>query len=158
MITLSLALLLLFVVNLGTAFGAGLYEMRIVLPLWFHRSGNGDYEIDHRVMRQTDVGRKFWAMVTTLPLTLLTLINIFFAWQSQDPAHDWWLAASFLSLAERMTTFAFFIPTAIRMEQSDIKPLSNVNTVVSRWIRLNFVRNLATLVALLLTLRAVSLL
>lgn len=155
MTTLPLLLLLLFILNLGIAFGAGLYEMRIVLPLWFHRSDNGNYKIDHHLMRQTDVGRKFWAMVTTLPLTLLTLINLFLASKSQTPAHDWWLAACCLSLVERIGTFAFFIPTAIRMERSELKHLSDVNTVVGRWVRLNYVRNLVTLVALLLTLRTV---
>ncbi len=31
------ALLWLFVLNLGIAFGAGLYEQRIILPQWFSR-------------------------------------------------------------------------------------------------------------------------
>jgi len=158
MITLPIILLLLFVVNLGTAFGAGLYEMRIVLPMWFHRAADGQYEIDHGAMRQTDVGRKFWGMVTTAPLTLLTLANVFLAWQSHAPAHAWWLAAAFVALAERLGTLAFFIPTAIRIERSDLKPLPNTSDVVARWVQLNYVRNLFTLVALLLALRAMLLL
>jgi hypothetical protein len=158
MITLPTILLLLFVVNLGTAFGAGLYEMRIVLPMWFHRAADGQYEIDYRAMRQTDVGRRFWGMVTTAPLTLLTLINVFLAWQSHVPANTWWLAAAFVALAERLGTLAFFIPTAIRIERSDLKPLSNTSDVVSRWVQLNYVRNLFTLAALLLALRAILLL
>jgi len=158
MITIPVLILLLFIANLGTAFGAGLYEMRIVLPMWFHRAGGGRYEIDYQAMRQTDVGRRFWAMVTTVPLTLLTLANVFFAWQSQVPAHAWWLAAAFVALAERMGTLAFFIPTAIRLERSDLKPLANISDVVARWVQLNYVRNLLVLVALLLGLRALLLL
>ena len=145
-------------VNLGTAFGAGIYEMRIVLPLWFHRSADGSYSIDQRAMRQTDVGRKFWGMVTTVPLTLLTFGNLFLAWQSPAPVQAWWLAAATEALDERLATVVFFIPTAIRMERSDLKPLPNVDTVVTRWIQLNYIRNLFTLVALLLALRATLLL
>ena len=158
MLTLPIILLLLFIVNLGTAFGAGLYETRIVLPMWFHRAADGRYDIDHRAMRQTDVGRKFWGMVTTAPLTLLTLANIFLAWQSPSPAHAWWLAAAFVALAERLGTLTFFIPTAIRMERSDLKPLKNMSAVVSRWVQMNYVRNLLTLVAFFLALRALLLL
>lgn len=156
MITLPFILLFLFVLNLGTAFGAGLYEMRIVLPLWFRRSADGRYAINHRAMQQMDVGRKFWGMVTTLPLTLLTLASVFVAWQWQGPVHGWWLAATAVVLIERVGTFAFFIPTAIRMASSDVKPLEDVDGVVKRWVWLNYVRNLLTIVGFGLGLLAVG--
>jgi hypothetical protein len=51
----------LFVISLGVAFGAGIYEARIVIPQW----GN----IPPRAWPNT--GQMFWAYVTTVPLTLL---------------------------------------------------------------------------------------
>ena len=39
--TISTILLWLFVINLGVAFGAGLYEHRIVIPDWINADGSG---------------------------------------------------------------------------------------------------------------------
>jgi hypothetical protein len=72
-------LLWMFVVNLGIAFGAGLYEHRIVVPLWLSSSENGATHWHADVVRRDDTGRRFWALVTTMPLTLLTLANLFVA-------------------------------------------------------------------------------
>jgi hypothetical protein len=64
-------LLRLFVINLGIAFGAGIYEHRIVVPTWIDAT-NWHPEI----ARRDDTGRRFWGAVTTLPLTLLTIVNL----------------------------------------------------------------------------------
>ena len=69
-------LLWLFVLNQGIAVGAGLYEQRLVLPLWFVPSPVGP-RVDTDAMRRIDSGRRFWAFVTTGPLTLLTLVGLF---------------------------------------------------------------------------------
>lgn len=58
-------LLWLFVINLGIAFGAGLYEARVVIPSWRN--------LPPRAWPNTGV--LFWVYVTTVPLTLLTLAN-----------------------------------------------------------------------------------
>jgi hypothetical protein len=59
-------LLWLFVINLGIVFGAGLYELRIILPLWFTRADSG-VRVNSEAMRHSDVGRRFWAFVSTGP-------------------------------------------------------------------------------------------
>lgn len=69
-------LLWLFVINHGIAFGAGLYEQRVISPQWFSRSSVSGIRVDSAAMRGTDTGRRFWAFVTTVPLTLLTLANL----------------------------------------------------------------------------------
>ncbi len=51
--------------------------------MWFTRTANDQYAVNHGAMQQTDVGRKFWAFVTTVPLTLLTLANLFLALQGR---------------------------------------------------------------------------
>lgn len=75
----SMALLWLFVINLGIAFGAGLYEHRIVVSQWVTGSAQGGGRWDAEAVRRDDMGRRFWAFVTTGPLTLLTLANLFAA-------------------------------------------------------------------------------
>ena len=69
-------LLWLFVIDLGIAFGAGLYGERVILPQWFARSPEGGLRVNSQAMRQTDTGRRFWAFVTTVPLALLTLASL----------------------------------------------------------------------------------
>ena len=80
------ALLWLFIMNLGIAFGAGLYEQRIILPQWFNRSPESGLRVDSEAMRRTDAGREFWAYVTTVPLTLLTLAVL--SWPTSRKARD----------------------------------------------------------------------
>ena len=112
-------LLALFILNLGTAFGAGLYETKIVLPKWFHKSAGAGYSVNTAAMQELDSGRTFWAFVTTGPLTLLTLTNLIFAWQSNQPGQLWWLVATLITLLERISTFTFFIPTAIKFQKAE---------------------------------------
>jgi hypothetical protein len=150
-------LLWLFVMNLGIAYGAGLYEKRIVLPQWFSKSEESEFSVNSDAMRQTNTGLRLWAYVTTVPLTLLTLANLVVALQSQDPRHDWWLTAVVITLVERIGTFAFFIPTASRLMNAETVPAATVSTMVSRWVRLNYVRDALTLIGWLAALKTFSL-
>lgn len=60
-------LLWLFVINHGIAFGAGLYEQRIIRPQWFIGSSDSRLRVNIEAMRSTDTGRRFWTFVTTGP-------------------------------------------------------------------------------------------
>jgi hypothetical protein len=91
---LSTTLLWLFVVNLGVAFGAGIYEGRIVLADWITSSSDGGIHWNPETARQDNTGLRFWAFVTTGPLTLLTLGNLFAAWKAPGTLRNWWLAAA----------------------------------------------------------------
>jgi hypothetical protein len=157
MLTTSAILLTLFILNLGTAFGAGLYETIIVIPKWFPKSAGTGYTVDIAAMREIDSGRKFWAVVTTMPLTLLTFANVYFALQSPHPAHDWWLAAALITLVERISTFSFFIPTAIKLQNADALPPARIHSMVSRWTSLNYVRCTLNLVGWVLAIEALAL-
>ncbi|MBF9221050.1 DUF1772 domain-containing protein [Hymenobacter ruricola] len=157
MALISEILLWLFVLNLGVATGAGLFETRIVLPQWFSRTATG-YAVNGEAMRATDTGRRFWGMVTTLPLTLLTLANLAAAGLASPPLHDWWLAAALLTLLERIGTFGFFIPTALRLQRADARQPAATSRLIAWWRRLNYLRLALNLLAWLAALRAFSLL
>lgn len=149
-------LLILFIVNLGMASGAGIYETKIVIPLWFRKSTGVGYSVNTAAMHELDTGRKFWVFVTTVPLTLLTLTNLVLAWQSQSSMHDWWLAAVLVTLIERIGTFTFFIPTAIALQKADSLPASRVSRLARLWIGSNYIRNGLNLIALIFALLALS--
>lgn len=156
-ISLSEILLWLFVINLGTTFGAGLFETRIIIPQWFNKSSGFGYQVNRQAMNETDTGRKFWAFVTTIPLTLLTIANLILAIQSNEPRYTWWLASSIIILIERLGTFFFFIPTAIKLMNSETLSAMRINTLVASWIRFNYIRNLLTLLGWLAALKVLSL-
>lgn len=147
----------MFVINLGMAFGAGLYEERIVLPQWFSRSSENGWRIDAEAMRRMDVGRNFWAHVTTVPLTLLTLASLAVTWNSGNSLKEWWLAAAIITLLERVGTFSYFIPTALKLMKAEI-PSAARSATASRWMRLNLVRAALNLAGWLAALKALSLL
>ena len=83
---MSALLLLLFIINLGIALGAGVYESRIVVPQWLNRSSDGRTQWNAAAAVAANVGLRFWVYITTVPLTLLTFANLFAALQAVGPA------------------------------------------------------------------------
>ena len=141
------ALLWMFVINLGVAFGAGIYESRVVIPLW------------ENTLSQTwpNTGLLFWVYVTTVPLTLLTLANLVAAWRDQGTRRYWWLGAVSMIIVERIVTFSYFIPTMLWLMGAEDLSQAEVNAVLSRWLLLDYGRHVLTLVGWLAALKALSL-
>jgi hypothetical protein len=151
-------LLWLFVINLGIAFGAGLYESRIVVPQWFSFSPESGYRWNAAAARQADVGRRFWVCVDTVPLSLFTLASLVAAWWTQDAVRNWWLGAASAALVERVTTGAYFIPTMVKLMQNQDLPESQAAAKALQWMRLGYGRFAVVLVGWLAALKALSLL
>lgn len=149
---MSELVLWLFVVFSGIAVGAALYEARINVPRWFPGSGTS-VRVDAKAMAADDVGRRFWALVTTGPLTLLTLASLVLAWHPVTSRDWWWSAAAIVTLAERAATLGYFIPTAIRL----LRPATRASARAKRWVSLNRVRAVWALAAWLLALKALTL-
>jgi hypothetical protein len=139
-------LLWLFVINLGTAFGAGIYESRVVIPLW------------ENTPPQTwpNTGLLFWVYVTTVPLTLLTLANLVAAWRDQGPRRYWWLGAVAIIIVERIATFSYFIPAMLWLMSTEDLSQAGVNTVLAQWLLLDYGRHVLTLAGWLAALKALS--
>ena len=153
---LATTLLWLFVINLGIAFGAGFYEHRIVVGSWLTSSGESGAHWNADAARRHDTGRRFWAFVTTVPLTLLTLASLFAAWRGRGSFSRWWLAAAVAALVDRAFTFSYFIPTMVRLMRAPDSPDSVA--VATRWRNLNYLRHAIILAAWLMSLEAFSLL
>ena len=146
-------LLWLFVINLGIAFGAGLYEHRIVTPDWISRDGSGSHW-NAAAARHDNTGLRFWAYVTTGPLTLLTLVNLFVASRTTGPERGWWLAAALVVLLDRILTFSYFIPTMVGLMNAPDSPSSVA--AATRWMSLNYLRHALVLGGWLAALKALS--
>ena len=142
----SAALLWLLTINLGIALGAGLYESRVVVSAWPSVSPS----------QWPNTGILFWAYVTTVPLTLLTLVGLFAAWTAPEPMRTWYLAAAAIVVVERIVTFAYFIPTMLRL--AGMEPGPEVSSGLAQWLTINYGRHLLSLAGWLAALRALSLL
>jgi hypothetical protein len=152
-------LLWLFVIDLGIAFGAGLYESRVMVPEWFSGSPTTGLRVNRETMLRTDPGRKFWGPVTTVPLALLTIANLAIGWQARGPLRTWLVAAGSISLLERIGTFSYFIPTALKLMRTGPGSVdeSRAATMAAQWKRMNYVRAALSLAAWLAALKALSL-
>ncbi|HEX7009331.1 MAG TPA: hypothetical protein VF184_05080 [Phycisphaeraceae bacterium] len=137
----------LFVINLGIAFGAGIYEARVVIPQWKNMPPQ----------QWPNTGLMFWVYVTTVPLTLLTLVSLVAAWSMQGPMRIWYLAAVGIVIVERIATFSYFIPTMVGMMGAEGLPHDDVVAALSRWLLINHGRHVLTLAGWLAALRALSL-
>jgi hypothetical protein len=149
-------LLWLFVIFLGITFGAGIYEERITVPRWLSSSEGSGRHWNADAARRDDTGRRFWAFVTTLPLSLLTLASLIIAWRAPGPLRGWWLASAVFALGDRILTFSYFIPTMIRL----MRAADSAESVAKagQWANLNYVRLTIALAAWLAGLKAFSLL
>lgn len=156
--TVSKVLLWLFVINLGIAFGAGLYESRIVVPQWISFSSETGYHWNAEAARQANTGLNFWVCVTTVPLTLLTLANLIAAWRAQGATRRWWMGAAVTALADRVFTFSYFIPTMLKLMRDRALSESEAVSLALQWVNLNYVRHAIVLVAWLAALKTFSLL
>ena len=154
-VTVPAIVLWLFVVNLGIAFGAGLYEHRIVFPQWLESSLEFGTHWNAEAVRRDDTGRRIWVFASTVPLTLLTLANLFVAWRATGPVRGWWMAAALLALADRAFTFAYFIPTMVGLMGAPDSP--EAVAAATRWGQLNHLRHAIVLTAWLSSLKAFAL-
>ena len=153
---IATTLLWLFIINLGISLGAGLYEGRIVVPDWITSSPDGSTHWNPEAARQDDTGLRFWAFVTTGPLTLITVANLLFARRASGALRSWWLTAAAAALCDRVFTFAYFIPTMVGLMGRMDSPEAAASA--KTWANLNYVRHAIVLVAWLAALKAFSVL
>lgn len=155
-LTYTAVLLRLVLVARAIAAGAALYELRVVLPLWFPVS-NGKQSVDAEAMRRCDSGKRFWVYVSIVPLTLFTVLSMKPAWQlAISGRSSAWLLATVLTLIERVMTYGYFIPTALTMMRTSGSPPSP-KLVVARarwWMRLNWLRCALMVAAFVTTIEA----
>jgi len=149
-------LLWLWVLNLGIALGAGLYEATIVFPQWLVTLPDGSYQWQAEVARAANTGLRFWVYVTTVPLTVLTLANAMMAWPSRGKLRRWWCGAVGLALAERLFTFGYFVPTMLHLMGDNVAGSDAIATAL-RWSHLNHLRHILLLLAWVAALQTFAL-
>jgi hypothetical protein len=107
-------------------------------------------------IRSDDSGRRFWAYVTTVPLTLLTLASCLAAWSPETARERWWLAGAGVMFVERIGTFGYFIPQLLKLMQPERLTRDEAAQVARTWRRLNYARAALAFAGWLAALRALS--
>jgi hypothetical protein len=143
-------------INLGIAFGAGLYESRIVVPQWLITTAGSGSRWNAEAARQADVGLRFWVYVTTIPLTVLIVASLVAARWAPQPVRSWWLIACAVAMIDRIMTFAYFIPTMIMLMRGGTLSDAAAVSKARQWAALGYVRLAVTLIAWLAALMALS--
>ena len=148
----------LFVIGLGIDLGAGIYETRIVVPLW--ANGIPDSLADGNPYRRVaiDAGMRFWAYVTST-VAVLALLALAFGFHVPAPQRVWRMSAAIAELAVVASTLLYFRPTLVRLFVGHGAGLASaeVTSIVRRWVLLNRLRIVVSFVAWCAALGALAL-
>ncbi len=147
----------LFVIALGLDLGAGIYEARVVVPLWAGgvpdtlAAGN-PYA---RVAINAGVG--FWAYLTSA-VAIVAILSLVFGLRAPHAERLWRSAAAVLELCVVASTLLYFRPTLVRlfMEHGASLSTAAIVAIVGRWVMLSRVRIAASFVAWCLALYALA--
>lgn len=144
----------LLVIALGIQTGAGLFESRVLVPLWANSPPASVLAYNETTIK-ADSGRRFWIFLT--PFTgVISLLNGIAAWLATGPQRTWWLISSATAVFVVAITFAYFVPVLLRLPKaSSIQP-DVLTRMVRLWVRLNWLRFALLLTAWLAALKAFS--
>jgi Domain of unknown function (DUF1772) len=150
-------LLWLLVIFVGIQFGAGLYEKLAIVPLWADAPADQVLTaMESSGMKRA--GRVFWPFVSPV-VALLAVLNLVVAWRSSHAAHRrWWLAAGVAMTVYALVSYGYFVPQMLSFQSGGGHwTTSEIETFVTWWTGLNYVRMTIGAVGLLCALRALSL-
>jgi hypothetical protein len=147
---------LLLVIFVGVQFGAGLYEKVVVVPQWADLPG--DFVVGGiETSGMKSAGRLFWPFVSPL-VGVLAIVNLIVAWRSQGPNRRWWIAGAALMSTYAIFSYSFFVPQMLMLQASgDSWQASQVESLVSTWTGLNYLRMAIGAAGWFCALRALSL-
>jgi hypothetical protein len=131
----------LFVIALGLDLGAGVYEARIVVPLWANgapatlAAGNPFARV------AIDAGIHFWAYMTTT-VAILAVAALVFGLRAAPPQRTWQTVAALAELCAVAMTLLYFRPTLVRLFMGHGAGLSAavIESTIRRWVMLSWVR------------------
>lgn len=135
----------LFVIALGLELGAGIYESRIVVPLW--ASGIPDTLAEGNPFARVaiDAGMRFWKYMTSL-VALLALATLLTGFGTAAAERAWRSVAAVAELCVVASTLLYFRPTLVRLFMGHGAGLSDAGlaSTVRRWVLLGRARIVVT--------------
>jgi hypothetical protein len=140
----------------GLESGAGLFEARVIVPLWSESAEaarswtEGTRFVAH--------GVRFFGIFSPL-LLLTTIVTLTAGWRAPQPVRKWLLAATGIVLALLIPTFIYFVPGQIAMQGAAPTEFSDVDleAKIHLWTILNWIRQIAGIAAFGCALHALGL-
>jgi hypothetical protein len=149
--TLTSAALWALVIALGLQTGAGLFETRVLVPLW---SSDPPASLAAYLSQpiRPDSGRRFWIILS--PITaVISLLNLVLAILSTAPMRAWWIASAAGSVTVMAATFGYFVPALLSMARDGA---NTPPAKARRWVVLNYFRAVLIVAAWIAALKAFS--
>jgi len=152
------SVLWLFVIALGLDLGAGIYEARVVVPLWAEgvpgtlASGNPYGRV------AVDAGIHFWAYMTSI-VAVAAIVTLVSGVLAPPPRRAWQIFSAVAELAAVATTLLYFRPTLVSLFLGHGAGLSTAAVVssVERWVLWSRGRIVISFLAWCAALRALTL-
>jgi hypothetical protein len=145
-------LLWLLVVAVGIEIGAGLYEARVLVPLWSSAPPESLIHYNLQTLRPMP-GQRFWIVSTPL-VGLLGLANLVVGWLSTAARRRWWLLGAGGVVVMVVITFVYFVPALMGFEAVRAGADGSLAASVNRWVILNWIRAAIYMAAWLCLLHA----
>jgi hypothetical protein len=145
-----------FLAVTGIALGAGLFEMRVVIPQW--ASVTEAKEVRPAMERSGHVasGTRFWQLVGPA-VPPLTIANLYAALGSSGPRRRWWLASSGTIAGVAAATAAYYVPALHNLrDNAENLPDEQVRRLIKQRVGLDYVRLGVLTAAWLAGLKALS--
>jgi len=149
------------VILTGIQMGGGLYETRVIVPLWSASPPESVWRWQElRVanpLYTPDSGGRFWIYATpTLALVAIALLIV--GWKTTGTRRNWLLAATISMVVMIAATFVFFVPTLFTLFGPHSRELDpeKLQTLTRLWVTLNWVRGAVCLFAWLAALKALQ--
>jgi len=154
-------LLWIFVILAAIVLGGGLYELRVVIPLWAHSPPESAWEF--AALRVTspqytpNAGVRFWLLVTPAHL-LISVATLVASWKTNRKHLRWVILATVPFIVLHLAALLYFVPALDRIFNSRNLNMSP-DEVVSRvhlWVNGTWVRFAFVFGAFLCGLRALQ--
>jgi hypothetical protein len=158
MARLARVTLWLFVIALGLDLGAGIYEARVVVPLWAGGIPATLAAGNPFALVAIDAGIHFWAYLTSA-VALLAVLALVSGLRTPAPQRAWRTVAAIAELVAVAMTLLYFRPTLVRlfMEHGAGLSAAAIASTVHRWVLWSGARIVISFVAWCAALRALSL-
>jgi hypothetical protein len=142
----------------GVQLGAGVYEKRVVVPMW--ASEPSPQSLANRLADSghTASSTRFWPFVSPV-VFLLAITNAVFGWRHRGAGRSWWLTAAFGFVLISIATYAYFVPTMLSMMHGaeEYTP-GELERAVAMWTGLSWLRTILAVPIWLAAVKALTLL
>lgn len=128
-----------FLAVTGLALGAGIFELRVIIPQWADKQTGKELAAAMERSGHVASGKRFWALVGPLMLPL-TVGNVVAALRSSGPRKRWWLGSSATMACVSVATATYYVPSLHKLRDSADLPDEEVRALAKQRVALDYVR------------------